>query len=172
MRPLILILAFSALTYAQKPLTARDYFNEQKKAGGFTHVNEKYVCFYDDDTPYFAVIASFDDIFQRVTLTRGLNTAKKLEAQLGSFKNGLYVHTYRNGVLKQQAIYEKTDHGYELESGAPLHGKMVYRINWSTGRFTLELYAPDHDKNAPASQISGKCELIDPDDSPSVLAGR
>ena len=65
----------------------------------------------------------------------------------------------------EQELYAPTDmqdSEYFLEFKAPIHGKMVYSINWITGRYRHFVYALDQSKTQPASELSGKCELIHP----------
>jgi hypothetical protein len=42
----------------------------------------------------------------------------------------------------------------------PFHARMVYSINWATGRYRLQVYALDRSKFIPAAEGSGQCELI------------
>jgi hypothetical protein len=148
--------------------TARDYFTELRDANAFNKYYAKYVCFPDDDGPHFAVMSTLEDVadaMSRIGDKRDAATIKKA----GS---GLYVETFYKGVSNGDPIlYDKVNGEYQIDFDAPIHhGRMVYRINWKTGRYRLQIYALDHNKGVPVADGSGKCELIHPYDTPSVLA--
>lgn len=169
---LVLICSMNSMTAiaqsassSQQP-TARQYFNELRDANALNHYGDEYVCFPDEDKGGFAVIAKSTDM-------------KKMEAGNGTVgakpkgsdeEDGLAVQTYFKGVASRTQIYEKvdkdSDENWGLEFMSPMHGKMVYMINWSTGRYRLLVFALDHSKTLPASEISGKCELIHPSSPP------
>ena len=80
-------------------------------------------------------------------------------------KDVLFVETYYKGVSNKTEVYEpvgKDGTGWDIEFGYPLHGRMLYSINWTTGRYRLSPYALDYNKKVPASQTYGKCEVIHP----------
>jgi hypothetical protein len=62
-RHIFAFLALALSTPAQTQ-TARDYFNELRAANAFNHYKDEYVCFRDDDTPTFAVIAKVSDVIR------------------------------------------------------------------------------------------------------------
>jgi len=155
----------------QTTQTARQYFNEMRDANSFTSGTDKYVCFRDDDVPSFVVVAAAEDVVAQL-IQLGKETAAKDVAKMA--QDGLFLRTYFKGVASGETqIYDKIDGDYRLDFDAPLkHGRMVYQINWRTGRYRVKLYALDSSKDVPAYEASGKCELIHPDDKPSVLADK
>ena len=150
--------------------TARQYFTELRDANSFNHYPEKYVCFNDDDSPSFAVVSTTKDIIDSMTRSGDKEGARGV-AKAG---DGLYVQTYYKGVPNEPAFYRNAEGekgSYHIDFDAPIrHGRMVYRINWKTGRFLLLVYALDRSKDIPAAKTSGKCELIHAGDKPSVEA--
>jgi hypothetical protein len=141
--------------------TARDYFNELNSANAFNRYADEYVCFSDDSTPSFAVVSTGASIIERMKKNGDTNGPKALLKT----KDYLFVKKYYKGVAGEQEIYAPTgtqESAYFVEFKEPLHGKMVYAINWVTGRYRLYVYALDHSRTVPASEASGKCELIHP----------
>ncbi len=162
---MLLLFALSGAAYAQ---TAQQYFTELRDANTFNKYSDKYVCFSDDDVPSFAVVSTTQDVVDAMTrsgYTKGAKTIAK-------YGDGLFVRTYYKGVANgDPRLYDKVGNEYRLDFDAPIHhGRMVYKINWKTGRYRFQVYARDYNKNLPASERSGKCELIHPDDTPSVAA--
>lgn len=150
---LICILASGAATCQ----TARSYFNELRDANGLDHYGDEYACFPNDDNGGFSVIAKSKEVEKKIAA----NTRTKVEP-IGEF---LLVTPYFKGVASDTVqLYEKMDKNSEerwsVEYTAPIHGKNVYLINWSTGRYRFQVYALDHSTTRPASETSGKCELI------------
>jgi hypothetical protein len=143
--------------------TARNYFNELKNADTFNRYSDEYVCFADSDAPSFAVMSTTDSILQRMK-RNGEKISKEMAQEM---KGGLAVQTYFKGVANKVIVYdeqkemERADNTYSIEFGSPFKGKMVYKINWITGRYRLQVFAAN--KAVPASEASGKCELIHPD---------
>jgi hypothetical protein len=141
--------------------TGRDYFNELRDANAFNHYGDEYACFPDEDKGNFVVVAKTKDIEKMMAANSKTGAKPK---PLGG--EGLSVQTYSKGVASGQEIYDKvdkdSDERWSLEFKSPLHGKMVYMINWTTGRYRLLVFALDHSKTIPAAEISGKCELIHP----------
>lgn len=82
-------------------------------------------------------------------------------------KNELFVQTYFKGVANTLDPYDpvpgKEGTDWDIEFGKPLHGRIVYSINWKTGRYRMLTYALDYNKTVPAAESSGKCEPIHPD---------
>jgi len=173
-RTLPLVLAFVAIL---NPLaapqtqtqvrTGRDYYNELKATNAETnalnHYGDEYVCFEDSDAPSFAVIAKASHVIDMIKQAGAKAEAKKLEQS--DMKNDLFVQGYFKGVAAKQQVYEATGTqgtDYSIEFGQPFHGKMVYSINWATGRYRLRVYMLDKSKTAPGLEMFGKCELIHP----------
>ena len=144
--------------------TSREYFNELRDANAFTHYGDEYVCFHDDDTGGFAVVSTSKSIEKRMAENSKIGAKPKpLREEI------LVVTTYFKGGANATQLYEKMDKdsderwGLEFKSPPPLlHGKIVYMFNWATGRYRLQVFALDHSKTVPASENSGKCELIHP----------
>jgi len=154
----LLLLLAAPVSAQTKPLTARDYYNELKAANEFKHYSDTYVCFSDDDNPGFAVISRGSDIIDEMK-----NAKQKPSAALVQEKNALFVNTYFKGVANGLKGYDPVGNDgaeWSLTFSTPLHGKMVYSINWTTGRYRLRVYALDHSKTLPGFEASGKCELI------------
>ena|ERR1700678_336218 len=162
-----LLLLFGGLSVAtaQSPSgslqpTGRDYFNELRDANAFNHYGDEYVCFPDEDKGGFAIVAKTKDIEKMMAANSAASSKPK---PLG---DALAVQTYFKGVASGKQIYDKvekdSDEEWALEFKSPLHGKMVYMINWTTGRYRLLIFALDKSKTLPASEISGRCELIHP----------
>jgi hypothetical protein len=163
-RYIALFLGYALATPAQTP-TARDYFNELKAANTFNHYKDEYVCWRDDDVPTFAVIAKGSDVIG--FMEKAGNTAAAKE--LAPAKDSLFVQTYYKGVGSEEYIYDPvkkdtTDQNqdYSVSFKGPFPGKMVYSINWATGRYLLRVYMFQKSKTLPATEGAGKCELIHP----------
>jgi hypothetical protein len=165
----VILIAVSAFAHQQPALTARQYFVELRDANTFNKYSAKYVCFRDDEEPGFAVVSTTEDMVDAMN-RNGDKVAAKAVAKAG---DGLFVQTYFKGVANGEGdLYEKAGDGkYSLEfdvSAKRGRAKTVYLINWKTGRYRFQVYALDYDKNLPQVEVSGKCELIHPDDKPSV----
>jgi hypothetical protein len=108
-------------------------------------------------------MSTTDSILQR--MKRSGESISRAMAQ--EMKGGLSVQTYFKGVANKVIIYDEekntegADHTYSIEFGSPFHGKMVYQINWTTGRYRLKVLAAN--KAVPASEAAGQCELIHPE---------
>lgn len=166
-RAFIGIALLSVVAVPVRAQTARDYFNELRDANTFNRYADKYVCFRDDNVPSFAVVSTARDALDAMNRSGNKDGAKVL-AKAG---DGLFVHDYYKGVANNEtALFEKVDGNYRVDFNAPMHGRMVYMINWKTGRYRMQVFALDHSKTIPASETSGKCELIHPGDKPSVAA--
>lgn len=156
----LLSVATVSAQQGKEPRTARDYFNELKAANNFNHYKDTYVCFADDDVPSFAVIARGSDIIDEMKKVGAVPDKSVLQAT--SF---LFVETYYKGVSNKTQIYEPVGRegtDWDIEFRSPIHGRMLYSINWTTGRYRLMVYALDHSKTMPADDKSGKCEVIHP----------
>lgn len=144
---------------AQTVPTAREYFEELRNANAFNHYGDEYVCFPDKDKGGFAIVARTKDI-EKMAAANNKGTKPK------ALGDALIVQPYFKGVSSGQQILDKarkdSDEEWSLEFKSPMHGKIVYRINWITGRYRLLVYALNHSKTLPADEISGKCELIHP----------
>jgi hypothetical protein len=154
------------------PQNARDYFVELRDLNEFRHYTDKYVCFLDgNDEQGFAIMTTFADI--RNAMSRN---GEKEGLKITAKHEGLLVQTYFKGVKNddEPLIYDRiTDSEYQIDYDAPVHhGRSIYLINWKTGRYRLQVFALDYSKEAPALEVSGKCELIHPNDVPSVLVPR
>lgn len=154
----LMCISVSSTAIAQ---TARDYFNELRDANAFTHYGDEYVCFPDDDKGGFAVVSRSKSIEKRMAENSKVGAKPKpLPEEV------LAETTYFKGVANATQLYEKMDKGSDerwgLELKSPLHGKIVYMFNWATGRYRLQVFALDHSKTVPATENSGKCELIHP----------
>jgi hypothetical protein len=163
---LLLVCLAASVAITQNPpgsskLTARDYFKELRDANTFTHFGDEYVCFPDEDNGGFAIMAKSKDIEKMKAAT-----AKPGEKRESLGDATLIVQSYFKGVANQPLLYDPvskdSDVKWSLEFKSPIHGKMVYAINWTTGRYRLLIYALDHSRTVPAEEISGKCELIHP----------
>jgi hypothetical protein len=145
--------------------TAREYFHELKAANTFIHYKDEYVCFRDDDVPTFMVIAKASDVVEMKKKAGDLRGAK----EVGAVKDVLFVQTYFKGVGSEEYIYDpvKKDASdesaeYFIEFKGPTPGKMVYKINWNTGRYLQYVFMYGKSRTIPAKDGSGKCELIHP----------
>jgi hypothetical protein len=145
--------------------TAHDYFNELKVANTFNHYKDEYVCFRDDDVPSFAVVAKASDVIEHMKNAGDVDGVKALAPA----KDSLFVQIYYKGVGSEQYIYEPVkkdptadskEYSYAFGGQAP--GKMVYSINWATGRYLQHLYIYQQSRTIPAKEGSGKCEPIHP----------
>ena len=151
--------------YCVQGQTARDYFKELKQAGEFLHTPAaQYVCFADSENGNFAVIGKGDYVLD---VLASIGTSPKgTTSETKSFRASMLVRTYNHGVANGDVqVYDAGDQkgvDYGIEFTSPIHGKMVYSINWTTGRYLLRIYALDHSKTVPAFFGSGKCELVYP----------
>lgn len=145
--------------------TAHDYFNELKAANTFNRYKDEYVCFRDDDVPTFIVVAKVSDVIEMMKKSGETGTnVMSLE------KDGLFVTPYYKGVVSEDYLYEsvkkaiadEVNKDYSVEFGKPMPGKMVYSINWATGRYLQRVFIFQKSRTIPASEGSGKCELIHP----------
>jgi hypothetical protein len=157
----LVLMSVAPVLAQDKPLTARDYFNELKAANNFNHYGDTYVCFRDDDVPGFAIISRGSDIIDEMKKAGHPPEKDVLEA-----KNVLFVQTYFKGVANSRQPYDpvpgKEGTDWDAEFSKPLHGRIAYLINWKTGRYRMLTYALDYDKSSPAAESSGKCEVIHP----------
>jgi len=159
---LVLCIAPAAFAVGQ---TAHDYYTELKAANTFNHYKDEYVCFRDDDVPTFIVIAKVSDVIENMRKagdTEGVKTL--LQA-----KDSLLLQTYYKGVGSEGYIYDPVkrdlpndNQEYSLEFGSPSSGKMVFSINWVTGRYLQKVYMYQKSRTVPSAEGSGKCELIHP----------
>jgi hypothetical protein len=141
---------------ASQDMTGRDYFNELKAANTFNRFSDEYVCFHDDNGPGFATVAKGDDM-----VAHGLKVPAGTDKERRTFLKSIFVTTYYKGVVNGDTqMFEPEGTTYSLEAKKPMHVKMVYNINWTTGRYRLLVYALDHNPTVPAGETSGKCELI------------
>ena len=161
-RFLFLFLAVALSTPAQ---TARDYFKELKAANSFNHYKDEYVCFPDDDIPSFTIIAKGGDVIDMMKKNGETGLKMMLPA-----KDSLFVKTYYKGVGSEDYLYEPVkkeiaddvNKAYSIEFKGPMPGKMVYSINWATGRYLLRVFMFQKSRTIPAKEGGGKCELIHP----------
>ena len=141
--------------------TARVYFNELRDANAFTHYGDQYVCFPDDGKGGFAVVAKTKDMEKQIAANSKIGAKPKPLS--GEF---LTVQIYFKGVASDTTLYEKmdkdSDERWSQEIKSPLRGKIIYLINWATGRYRLLVFAFERSKTVPAGEYSGKCELIHP----------
>jgi hypothetical protein len=158
---LLFIGGFQVHAQEKPALTARDYYKELKDANNFSHYKDICVCFKDDDVPSFTVLARGSEIIDEMKKAGEPSDDTMLKAA-----KFLFVETYYKGVVSNKTeIYEPvgtdgTD--FDTEFGKPFHGKMVYIINWVTGRYRLQVFDLDKNKDVAAGEDSGKCELIHP----------
>lgn len=156
-------LFFLAVSTTATAQTARQYFNELLSKNAFDHYSDEYVCFPDAkaDEGQFAVIAKTKDIEEMMAANR--QAGAKPQPPLG---NHLVVRTYYKGVANGAELYDKvnkdSDEEWSLEYKSPMHGKNVYFINWTTGRYRFLVYALDVRKAVPKAEVDGRCELIHP----------
>jgi hypothetical protein len=145
--------------------TAHDYFNELKAANTFNHYKDEYVCFRDDDVHTFEIIAKVSDVIDMMKKNGETGTKVMLPA-----KDSLFVKTYYKGVGSEDYLYEpvkkdvadEVNKDYTVEFGKPMPGKMVYSINWETGRYLLRVFMFRKSRTIPTAERAGKCELIHP----------
>lgn len=166
MRSFRLALAILAVIQSTTAQTARDYFRELKTANSFNHYKDEYVCFRDDDVPSFAIVARGDDVIANKKKAGDSAGARAL----GPAKNSLFVQTFYKGVGSEEYIYEsvkkdvadEVNKDYSIEFKSPMPGKMVYSVNWATGRYLLRVFMFQKSRTVPANEAAGKCELIHP----------
>ena len=144
---------------------ARDYFNELKAANTFSHYKDEYVCFRDDDVPTFMVVAKGSDVIEMKKKAGDLAGSR----QLADSKDLLFLQSYYKGVASEEFIYEPAkkdvaddNREYSIEFKSPFPDKMVYTINWATGRYLQRVYMYQKSRTIPSKEGSGKCELIHP----------
>ena len=161
-----LLLLCPVLAVSTSGQTARDYFNELKTANTFNHYKDEQVCFPDEDVPSFAIIAKVSDVIEDMKKTGNASGLKKLMQA----KASLLVQTFHKGVASNGYIYDpvkkdQTDEhrDYSMEFKSPKPGRMVYSINWTTGRYLLRMYIFQKSRTIPAKEESGRCELIYPE---------
>jgi hypothetical protein len=156
-----LLAASSAYSQEKPALTARDYFKELKSANNFSHYKDIYVCFKDDDVPSFVVIARGSDVIDEMK-----KAGEPPDSALSKVAKVLFVEGYYKGVITQKTeMYDPvgtdgTD--WDIEFHKPFHGRMLYSINWVTGRYREQVYDLDKNKDVALAEGSGKCELIHP----------
>jgi hypothetical protein len=157
-----LLPTFVFSVYAQ---TAHDYFNELKAANTFNHYKDEYVCFSDEELPSFSVIARVSDVIVDMKKAGDTEGIKKMVQA----KDSLLVQTYFKSVASDGYLYEPVkkvladdSREYFVEFKSPKPGKMVYAINWTTGRYLLRVYIFQNSRTIPAKEGSGRCELIHP----------
>jgi hypothetical protein len=156
----VLMTAVSSSAANDQPHSARDYYNELKAANNFNHYKDTFVCFSDGEAPSFAVASRGSDIIDEMKKA-GVSPDKVVVQS----KNLLFVETYYKGISNKTEVYEpvgKDGTDWEIQFNTPIRGRMLYSINWVTGRYRLSVYALDHSKTIPAAQTFGKCELIHP----------
>jgi hypothetical protein len=163
-----LLLLCPVIAVSTSGQTAHDYFNGLKAANTFNHIKDEYVCFQDEDAPSFAVIAKVSDVIEQKEKAGDTNGIKTLEQE----KDNLFVQTYYMGVASQEYIYGAVKRGqlgdtaeYRLVFNGQKPGEIVYAINWTTGRYLLRVYIYRQSRTIPATEHSGKCELIHPGQS-------
>jgi hypothetical protein len=164
---LCFVLASVAVGQTSEPLvrTAHDYFNELKAANTFNHYKDEYVCFRDDDVPTFEIVARVSDVIDMMKKNGETGTMVMLPE-----KDGLFLKTDYKGVGSEDYLYEavkrdgpdEANKDYSVEFGKPMPGKMVYSINWATGRYLLRVFIFQKSRTIPTTEGSGKCELIHP----------
>lgn len=155
---LVLMSAVVVSAQEKPPLSARDYFNELKAANNFNRYKDTFVCFSDDDNPGFAVISRGSDVIDEMKKAGHTPEKAVLEG-----KKTLFVQTYFKGVANTPEIYDPVGNDgtdWDIEYTKPLHMRMLYSINWKTGRYRMLVYALDYNKTLPADEKSGKCEPI------------
>jgi hypothetical protein len=165
MKPFRFLFVFLAVTLSTPAQTAHDYFKELKAANTFNHYKDEYVCFRDDDVPTFAIIAKGSDVINM--MKRNGETGLKMMLPA---KDSLFVKTYYKGVGSEDYLYEpvkrdvtdEVNKDYSIEFKKPMPGKMVYSINWTTGRYLLHVFMFQKSRTVPAESGAGKCELIHP----------
>ncbi len=159
MRFLLEFIMLAVGVASSQDMTGRDYFNELKTANAFNHFSDEYVCFPDDNGPGFATVAKGADM-----VADGMKVPAGTEKERKMFLKSIFVRTYYKGVPNGDlGVFEPLETegtAYSLEANKPMHVKMVYSINWTTGRYRLQVYALDHSSTVPAAETSGKCEII------------
>jgi hypothetical protein len=149
--------------------TARDYFNELRDAGEFQKYLDKYVCFKDEASPSFAILSSVDDAADALR-RNGQEKSAKVVTQAG---HGLFVQGYYKGVSSGEPLfYENQNGGYQLDFDSPFNGREIYLVNWTTGRYRQLVYVFKDAKYVLSTEADGKCELIHPGDTPSLIGAR
>ncbi len=149
-----------------EPQTARDYFNELRDAGEFQRYLDKYVCFKDEGSPGFAIMSSVDDAADALRRS-GQEKGAKVVAQAG---HGLLVQRYYKGVSNGEPLfYQNINGGYQFDFDSPFDGREIYLVNWTTGRYRQLVYVHKDAKYVLSADAAGKCELIHPWDTPSVI---
>jgi hypothetical protein len=119
------------------------------------------VCFHDVGKGNFSIVAKTKDIEKMMAAnSKGDAKPKPLET------DALVVQNYVKGVAGATLIFEKmdkdSDERWSMEFKSPLHGRIVYMFNWTTGRYRHQVFALEHSKSLPAAEDYGKCELIHP----------
>jgi len=159
MRLLFGFIMFAVGVAASQDMTGREYFNELKAANVFNHFSDEYVCFHDDNGPGFATMAKGADM-----VADSMKVPTGTEKERKTFLKSIFVRTYYKGVANGDlGMFEPVGTegtAYSLEANKPMHVKMVYNVNWTTGRFRLQVYALEHSSTVPAGETSGRCELI------------
>lgn len=163
-----ILVAYRLLNAQEKPQphSAREYFEEMRDAGQFKSYVDKYVCFKEDATePGFAVVAVAEDVVDEMTRNHDVANLAKLKGV-----HGLFVKTFYKGVQTGDIdLYERIDGGYSLDFKESFNGRITYLINWTTGRYRLQIFDLDKNKFLPVMEAAGKCELIHPWDTPTVV---
>ncbi|MFL6437701.1 MAG: hypothetical protein ACJ71Q_08990 [Terriglobales bacterium] len=138
--------------------TAREYFDELVKANSLNTYQDEYACFRDDEVPSFAVVSTADSVRSKWK-QNGVKIPKGFEKD-----QGLFLKTYYKGIANKAKLFDKDGDEYSLTFNVKdqknAHMKMVYTINWDTGRYRMRLYELSSSKTMPAYEVSGKCELI------------
>ena len=141
--------------------TARQYFEELLRKNAFDHYDDEYVCFPDKDGGEFAVIAKGKDIERLMAASHRAGARRR-----PSLGNYLVVQTFykgvSNGLLLYKKVHKDSDEAWSIEYKSPIHGKNVYLINWTTGRYRFLVYALKVSSTMPAAENDGKCQLIHP----------
>jgi len=160
----VLFIALFMLPASVSAQSARAYFKELKEANTFNHYKDEYVCFRDDDSPGFVVVATIGDVMEHMKKAGETAGVK----DLAHAKDGLIVETYYKGVSSGTNIFEigkrdtpssdTKDYSYEFAGEHP--GKVLYSINWATGRYREQVFMYEKSRTISAAEGSGKCELI------------
>jgi hypothetical protein len=159
----VLLLALGA-ALALPSMSARDYYNELRSAGALNHYVDEYACFSDEEHGTFVVMSKGKAMLQRMRELGNEDGAKAMSEG----KNLLFVQSYNHGVANDLLMYDPDDptgSNFSVTFEKPFHGKMAYSINWTTGRYKLQLSYLD--LKLPAIIGYGKCELIHPENSAS-----
>ena len=135
---MLIVFPVSALAQENVVHSARDYFNELRAANQLNRFSATYVCFADDTVPSFALVSRSDilDEMKRAgtTPTEEVVAAKKM----------LFVRAYFKGVPNEMEVYEPVGvEGTDWKAlfDSPFRGKIVYSINWATGRYLMRVYS-------------------------------